>query len=281
MTDGLVVEKIGRAFGGVRAVDEVSFTLRAGETIALVGPNGAGKSTVVQLLSGVSRIDTGRIFLNGRRIDRLLSDRIARLGLLRSFQTSRVFPALSIWDSVRVGTHAALLRGRGGHGLISTPFALAGALFGLPSWRGRLAGQDARAEAALKLFGDRLWPRRHDPAFSLSYANRRRLEIARLLAADPRFLLLDEPAAGMNPTETAEMADLLLELRRTHPALGILVIEHKLSLVRQIADRVVVMNQGRVLIEDAPDAALEHPQVVEAFVGKARSDREFVDAHLG
>lgn len=280
MTEALVADHISRVFGGVRAVDDVSFRLSAGETVALVGPNGAGKSTVVQLLSGVSAVDGGRILLGDRRIDRLPADRIARLGLLRSFQTSRVFPALSVWDSVLVGTHASLLR-RGEHGLIGTLPTLAGALFGLPFWRRRVSAQEARAEAALKLFGDRLWPRRREPAFSLSYANRRRLEIARLLAADPRFLLLDEPTAGMNPTETAEMADLIVELRRLHPSLGILVIEHKLSLVRRIADRVIVMNQGQVLIEGRPAAVLEHPEVVEAFVGKARQGREFSDAHFG
>lgn len=280
MTEALVADHISRVFGGVRAVDDVSFRLSAGETVALVGPNGAGKSTVVQLLSGVSAVDGGRILLGDRRIDRLPADRIARLGLLRSFQTSRVFPALSVWDSVLIGTHAALLR-RGEHGLIGTLPTLAGALFGLPFWRRRVSAQEARAEAALKLFGDRLWPRRREPAFSLSYANRRRLEIARLLAADPRFLLLDEPTAGMNPTETAEMADLIVELRRLHPSLGILVIEHKLSLVRRIADRVIVMNQGQVLIEGRPAAVLEHPEVVEAFVGKARQGREFSDAHFG
>lgn len=144
-----------------------------------------------------------------------------------------------------------------------------------------MAAQEAAAEAALKLFGDRLWPRRDQPALGLSYANRRRLEIARLLAAEPRYLLLDEPSAGMNPTETEELTHLILDLHRTHPDMGILVIEHKLSMVRRIADRVVVLNQGRVLIEDRPDHALDHPEVVEAYLGRARSGANFQDAHHG
>jgi branched-chain amino acid transport system ATP-binding protein len=276
----LRVEGVARAFGGLKAVDAISFSLRSGETVALVGPNGAGKSTVVQLLSGVERIDSGTIHLDSLRIDRLSADRIARLGVLRSFQTSRVFPVLSIWESTLIGIHAELL-GRGGRPLIDPFREVIGALFNLPFWRARRAPLEARAEVALKLFGDRLWPRRHEPAFSLSYANRRRLEIARLLASEPRFLLLDEPAAGMNPTETAEMTELLIELRRLYPALGMLVIEHKLSLVRRIADRIIVMNQGRVLLEGAPQTVLDAPEVAEAFIGSARSAREFSDAHLG
>jgi len=131
------------------------------------------------------------------------------------------------------------------------------------------------------LFGDRLWPRKDQPAFSLSYANRRRLEIARVLAGQPDYVLLDEPAAGMNPTETAELTELLLALRRMRPKLGILVVEHKLSLVRKVADRVMVLNQGRVLAQGDPDHALDHPEVVEAYLGRERRRPNSSDAHLG
>ncbi|MET4579729.1 ABC transporter ATP-binding protein [Ottowia thiooxydans] len=277
---GLQVEDLSRHFSGVKAVDNVSFSLAPGETVALVGPNGAGKSTLIQLLSGVEKPTAGRIMLDGRRIHGLVPERIAQLGLSRSFQTSRVFPSLSVWDSVRLGTQAALLRSR--HGGLVNPFTeVAGELLGLPGWRRRRAEAEARAEAALQRFGDRLWPRREQPAFSLSYANRRRLEIARVLAAHPRFVLLDEPAAGMNPSETAELTDLLLALRAEQPKLGILVVEHKLSLVRRIADRVVVLNQGRVLATGTPAEALDHPEVVEAYLGRARTRPTQSDAHLG
>lgn len=279
MTEGIRADGVSRAFGGLKAVDRVSLHLRPGETVAIVGPNGAGKSTLVQLLSGVERPDSGTVAVDGRRSDRLPPERIARLGVGRSFQTSRVFPALTVRESVLVGTHPALLRQ--GAGLIDPVSETLGALLRLPFWRRRVAAQEAAAEAALKRFGDRLWPRRDQPAFSLSYANRRRLEIARLLAAGPRYLLLDEPSAGMNPTETEELTDLLVDLRRTDPALGLLVIEHKLSLVRRVADRVVVLNQGRVLVEDTPDRALDHPEVVEAYLGPPRAGRRFADAHHG
>lgn len=280
MSHGLILDKVVRDFGGVRAVDNVSLHLRPGETVALVGPNGAGKSTVVQLISGVDRPTSGTIHLDGRRIDRLAPERIARLGLGRSFQTSRVFPALTVWDSVMIGTHTHLIGGKGG-GLLNPVSEVAGALLNLPFWRRRTGEQERAATEALQLFGDRLWPRRDQPAFSLSYANRRRLEIARVLASRPAYLLLDEPTAGMNPTETGEMTELLEQLPKMFPQIGMLVIEHKLSLVRRIADRVVVLNQGKVLVEDTPDHALDHPEVVEAYIGQARSERRRSDAHLG
>ena len=266
---GLFLENVARHFSGVKAVDGVTVRLAPGETLALVGPNGAGKSTLLQLATGVDRITSGRIWLDGRRIDGLSAERIARLGVGRSFQTSRVFPALTVWQSTLLGVQARLLRGTGSR-MANPLHEIAGALLGLKGWRQREAEQEAIVRDTLQLFGDRLWPRRDQPAYTLSYANRRRLEIARVLAARPDYLLLDEPAAGMNPTETAELTDLVLELRRLRPALGILVVEHKLSLVRRVADRVMVLNHGRMLAEGTPEAALDHPEVVEAYLGRSR-----------
>lgn len=277
---GLQVQGLSRHFSGVKAVDDVSFTLAPGETVALVGPNGAGKSTLIQLLSGVEKPNAGSVLLDGQSIHGLAPERIARRGLGRTFQTSRVFPALTVWDSVRLGTQSTLLR-RAHGGLVNPLTEVAGELLGLSSWRARQAEADAQTEAALKRFGERLWPRRDQPAFSLSYANRRRLEIARVLASQPRYVLLDEPAAGMNPSETAELTELLLELRAEQPTLGMLVVEHKLSLVRRIADRVIVLNQGRVLVSGSPSDALDHPEVVEAYLGRTRTRPAGSDAHLG
>ena len=278
---GLRVERLSRHFRGVKAVDDVSFTVGPGQTVALVGPNGAGKSTLIQLLSGVEKPSSGHVFLDGRRIDGLAPERIARLGLGRSFQTSRVFPALSVWDSVMLGTQAGLLGRAGSARLVDPLTEIAGELLGLPAWRRRRAEAEERARAALQRFGERLWPRRDQPAYSLSYANRRRLELARVLAARPRFVLFDEPAAGMNPSETAELTDLLLALRAEQPQLGILVVEHKLSLVRRIADHAIVLNQGRILATGTPAEALDHPEVVEAYLGRARRRPVNSDAHLG
>ncbi|TAL79554.1 MAG: ABC transporter ATP-binding protein [Burkholderiaceae bacterium] len=278
---GLVVRNVSRHFKGVTAVGGVSLVLSPGETLALVGPNGAGKSTLIQMITGVERVSSGHIFLNGRRIDRLPPERIARLGIGRSFQTSRVFPAMSVWDSVMLGTQARLLSNGPGKMMTGTAHEVLAILFDTAGWRRRVERQEQVAREALQLFGDRLWPSKDQPAFSLSYANRRRLEIARVLAGQPDFVLLDEPAAGMNPTETQELTSLLLALRQRRPELGILVVEHKLSLVRRVADRVIVLNQGQVLAQGDPAHALDNPDVVEAYLGRERRRPTSSDAHLG
>lgn len=278
---GIHVRGVSRHFDGVKAVDDVSFSLRPGETLALVGPNGAGKSTLIQLISGIERLTSGQVWIDDRRIDRLPPERIARLGVGRSFQTSRVFPALSVWDSVMLGTQAQLLRRPHGRYLVNPLYELWAGLVPLRSWQQKEHEQEAVVRETLQLFGERLWPRRHQPAFSLSYANRRRLEIARVLAGRPSYILLDEPAAGMNPTETAELTALLHELRQMQPQLGILVVEHKLSLVRSVADRVIVLNQGQVLAQGDAQQALDHPEVVEAYLGRVRTRPTTSDAHLG
>lgn len=280
LPQGLRAQGLSRHYAGVRAVHDVSFHLKPGQTLALIGPNGAGKSTLIQLLSGVARPSAGSIALDGRRIDHLSPERICRMGLGRSFQTSRVFPALTVWESVLLGTQASALRTARG-GLLNPVSEAVGAMLRTGGWRRRDQAQRERAEYALRLFGDRLWQRRDAPAFSLSYANRRRLELARVLAGDPRYVLLDEPAAGMNPTETGELTELLLALRRTHPELGLLVVEHKLSLVRQVADHLVVLNQGEVLAEGSPAQTLDDPAVIEAYLGRVRTRPSESDAHLG
>lgn len=280
LAQGLKTEGLSRHYAGVRAVHDVNFHLKPGQTLALIGPNGAGKSTLIQLLSGVARPSAGSVTLDGKRIDHLSPERICRMGLGRSFQTSRVFPALTVWESVLLGTQASALRSARG-GLLNPLSEAVGATLRTAGWRRRDRAQRERAEHAMRLFGDRLWQRRDAPAYSLSYANRRRLELARVLAGDPRYVLLDEPAAGMNPTETGELTELLLNLRRTHPELGLLVVEHKLSLVRQVADHLVVLNQGQVLAEGAPAHVLDDPAVIEAYLGRVRTRPSESDAHFG
>lgn len=280
MRASIQLKNVCRYFRGVRAVNDVSFTLEAGETLALVGPNGAGKSTLIQMMSGIERIDAGQIIHNGQVLNGLPPERIAQRGIGRSFQTSRVFPALSVWDSVMLGVQVGLLRNESGR-FLNSLVELAVNVLPIPFWRRRLQEQEQIVYNTLALFGERLLPRRDQAAFSLSYANRRRLEIARVLAAEPDFLLLDEPAAGMNPTETAELASLLQNLRQERPEMGILVVEHKLSLVRQVADRVIVLNQGEVLAQGTPTEALDDPRVIEAYLGRERSRPTLSDAHLG
>ena len=271
----LVIDKVSRSFGGVVAANGLDFAITRGEFLAVVGPNGAGKSTLLQMISGIVRPQQGEIRLGERRIDRLRPEQINALGISRTFQTSRVFPMLTIRDSIMVGAQVGLIGGGRAPRRYGPVGELVSALLRLPGYRARVAAAESRAEEVMKMFGDRLWPRRDDQAFSLSYANRRRLEIARALVQDPDILLLDEPAAGMNPTETAELAEVLAELRSRRPGMTIVMVEHKLQVVRQLAERCIVMAQGAVIVDDTPAGALEHPRVIEAYLGTRRSAAAF------
>ena len=266
---GLEVDHVNVHFGGLKAIDGVTFRVRPGEFIGIVGPNGAGKSTLIQTITGFVRPSAGRILFNGERLGGLSPEIVAARGVARTFQTSRVFPALSIEDSVLVGTQRTLIGGGRTprrFGALLEPLA---ALAGLPAYRRAEREARVRAEETMRLFGDRLWPRRASPAHSLSYANRRRLDIARALASRPDLLLLDEPTAGMNPTESHELADLLIELRRSFPAMSIVMVEHKLDIVRRLAERTIVMGHGKVIVDDTPDRAFAHPDVTTAYLGRS------------
>ncbi|MBD3848155.1 ATP-binding cassette domain-containing protein [Bosea sp. SSUT16] len=264
----LVLSGVEVSFGGLKAIGGVDLTVSPGEFVGIVGPNGAGKSTLIQTITGFARPSAGTISLGGRRLDGSEPEDIAALGIARTFQTSRVFPALTIGESVRVGTQRGLIGGGRTpkrFGCLAEPI---GGLFGIAGYGKAAREADARAEEILKLFGERLWPRRDRPTHSLSYANRRRLDIARALATSPDLLLLDEPTAGMNPTESHELADLLLDVRRRFPAMTIVMVEHKLDIVRKLTQRTIVMAQGKVLVDADPDRAFADPQVAAAYLGQ-------------
>ncbi len=261
----LELHGVSRSFGGVRAVRDVDLTLNDGEFLSIIGPNGAGKTTLFNLIGGQDVPDVGSIALEGVAIAGLAPERIAAMGLARTFQHGRVFATMSVRDNVLVGAHHRLRAARPRVPGLGALAELAAALLRPPAVMREENALREEAERILTVFGDRLTSRLDQPAFSLSYANRRRLEIARALATRPRLLLLDEPTAGMNETETSEMADIIAKLKAGGQS--VLLIEHKLDLVMRLSDRVIAMDDGAVIAAGLPEAVRVDPAVIEAYLG--------------
>ncbi|HEU0337682.1 MAG TPA: ABC transporter ATP-binding protein [Gaiellaceae bacterium] len=251
----LELRDVSMAFGGLKVVDGLDLHVDEGEIVSVIGPNGAGKTTLFNLITGVYHPNEGDIVFAGQSIAGLEPHTITRRGIARTFQTLRLFLNMSVRENVMAAQY-----GRTKAGVLRS-------MLRTPGMRREEREIRRCAEERLAFFGERLMGYRWDqPAYSLSYANRRRLEIARATATNPRLLLLDEPAAGMNPTETHEIAELIGKLRG-EGGYTILVIEHDMHVVEGISDRVVALDHGVKIAEGSFDAVATDPKVVEAYLG--------------
>ena len=239
----LSIEQVGRRFGGLVALDQISFHVNEGEIVGLMGANGAGKTTLFSIIAGNQRPSSGQILLDGQVISGFTPDRVNALGVARTFQIVRPFANMSVLDNVGVG-----------------------ALFG----RGRTRTiADARGQARALLDEVGLGARADTPASELNLAGRKRLEIARALATKPRVLLLDEVLAGLNASEVDQALDLILEIRQRH-GLSIVIVEHVMKALMRVSERIVVLHEGRKLLEGTPEEVTSDPRVIKAYLGENR-----------
>lgn len=244
----LELKNVSLRYGGVHALEDINIHLGAGGITGLIGPNGAGKTSLFNVITGFSRPSAGEVRFDGQRIDGLAVQQIARRGIARTFQNLRVFPGMTVFDNVSIG-------------------ALSRQQFSLRSlWTPRRDKQQAVTDAtwaALQRTG--LSELAFELSANLSYGKRKYLEIARALALQPALLILDEPAAGLNDSETAALAAFLLQLKQQ--GLSLLLVEHDLSLVQKICDRVLVLSSGRLLAEGSPQQVMSNPAVIESYLG--------------
>jgi branched-chain amino acid transport system ATP-binding protein len=252
----LVAKEVSKRFGGLQALMAVSFSIRYGEIYGLIGPNGAGKTTLFNVLTGIYPSDTGSFVFDGAPLVAPKPDRVAARGIARTFQNIRLFSNLSALENVMIGRH------------VRTRAGLFGAIFRDRQTREEERAIEARAYELLRYVG--VESRANDLAKNLPYGDQRRLEIARALATDPKLLALDEPAAGMNATETSALRGLLEAIRADGTA--ILLIEHDVKLVMGLCDRVLVLDYGKSIVEGVPREVQRDKRVIEAYLGTASSD---------
>jgi branched-chain amino acid transport system permease protein len=250
----LETQKLLKTFGGITAVKEIDLRVEPGSIVALIGPNGSGKTTLFNLITGMNPPDGGKIFLLGEDITGLPSHTIVERGITRTFQNLRLFSNMTVMENILVGQHSR------------TKAGAIGAVLHSPAMLAEERDMREHALEILNVFGNRLMPRINQVAKELSYANRRRLEIARALASRPKILLLDEPTAGMNPAETLELAEQIRSLRKM--GLTVFLIEHKLNVVNTLADKILVLDHGEKIAEGTAAQVHARPEVLEAYLGR-------------
>jgi branched-chain amino acid transport system ATP-binding protein len=260
MSDALILRltDLTKSFGGVMAVNDVSFDVAAGSIVGLIGPNGAGKTTVFNLITGNYRPDKGQILFNGKNIVNLRTNRIVSLGVARTFQTIRLFQNMSVLENVLAGCHCRMRSG------------VLGAMLRLPSQKREERQALQTAVEELEFVG--LKAHLDQAAKNLSYGNQRLLEIARALATKPRFLILDEPAGGMNDNETQALVNLIAQIRDR--GVTVLLIEHDMNLVMRICEKLVVLEYGIKIAEGAPEEIQKDQLVIKAYLGVAEEDED-------
>ena len=252
----LRVENLTKNFGGVCALSDLTFEVEPGKVFGIIGPNGSGKTTFFNLTTGFLRPDRGRILFDGKDMTKLASHRIASSGIVRTYQSTSLFDKLSVAENVRIGTHTQTCSG------------VLDAIFSRR--KTKLDREYAGKKVSDLLAFTGLAHEEGERAESLSYGDQRRLEIAIALATDPKLLLLDEPAAGMNQTESEALADLVRELRSKD--ITVLIVEHNMKLMMRLCDRILVLDHGVRLVEDVPERIIKNPEVIKVYFGE---DLEF------